>query len=31
VYIYRVGSKDRNYDEVNNFLLKHQDVKSFEV
>jgi putative Mg2+ transporter-C (MgtC) family protein len=31
VYIYRVGSKDRNYDEVNDFLLKHQDVKSFEV
>jgi putative Mg2+ transporter-C (MgtC) family protein len=31
VYIYRIGSKDRNYDEVNNFLLKHADVKSFEV
>jgi putative Mg2+ transporter-C (MgtC) family protein len=31
VYIYRIGSKDRNYDEVNDFLLKHQDVKSFEV
>ncbi len=31
IYIYRIGSKDRNYDEVNNFLLKHQDVKSFEV
>jgi putative Mg2+ transporter-C (MgtC) family protein len=31
VYMYRISSPDRNYDEVNNFLLKHQDVKSFEV
>ena len=31
VYIYRISSPDKNYDEVNNFLLKHQDVKSFEV
>ena len=31
VYIYRISSKDRNYDIVNNFLLKHIEVKSFEV
>jgi putative Mg2+ transporter-C (MgtC) family protein len=31
VYIYRISSPDKNYDEVNNFLLKHQEVKSFEV
>lgn len=31
IYIYRISSPDRNYDEVNNFLLKHKEVKSFEV
>jgi putative Mg2+ transporter-C (MgtC) family protein len=31
VYMYRISAKDRNYDEVNNFLLKHSMVKSFEV
>jgi putative Mg2+ transporter-C (MgtC) family protein len=31
VYLYRIGSPSRNYDAVNNFLLTHSDVKSFEV
>lgn len=31
VYLYRIGSPDRNYDAVNNFLLTHAEVKSFEV
>lgn len=31
VYLYRISSPDRNYDAVNNFLLTHIDVKSFEV
>ena len=31
VYLYRISSPDRNYDAVNNFLLTHNDVKSFEV
>jgi putative Mg2+ transporter-C (MgtC) family protein len=31
VYIYRIGSPDRSYDAVNNFLLQHNEVKSFEV
>jgi putative Mg2+ transporter-C (MgtC) family protein len=31
IYIYRISSPDRNYDEINNFLLKHKEVKSFEV
>jgi putative Mg2+ transporter-C (MgtC) family protein len=31
VYIYRISSPDRNYDAVNNFLLQHKEVKSFEV
>lgn len=31
VYLYRIGSPDRNYDAVNNFLLTHSEVKSFEV
>jgi putative Mg2+ transporter-C (MgtC) family protein len=31
VYLYRIASPDRNYDAVNNFLLSHVDVKSFEV
>jgi putative Mg2+ transporter-C (MgtC) family protein len=31
VYLYRISSPDRNYDAVNNFLLKNIEVKSFEV
>ena len=31
VYLYRIGSPDRNYDAVNQFLLNHSEVKSFEV
>lgn len=31
VYIYRIGSPDRSYDAVNDFLLQHKEVKSFEV
>ena len=31
IYIFRVSSPDRNYDLVNNFLLNHADVKSFDV
>ena len=31
IYMYRISSPDRNYDAVNLFLLKHQEVKSFEV
>ncbi|MFC4262838.1 MgtC/SapB family protein [Ferruginibacter yonginensis] len=31
VYMYRISSPDRNYDEVNNFLLNHKEVRSFEV
>ncbi len=31
IYIYRISSPDRNYDEINHFLLTHKEVKSFEV
>lgn len=31
VYLYRISSPDRNYDLVNQFLLHHQEVKSFDV
>jgi putative Mg2+ transporter-C (MgtC) family protein len=31
VYLYRISSPDRNYDSVNQFLLNHKEVKSFEV
>ena len=31
VYIYRISSPIRNYETVNNFLLQHKEVKSFEV
>ena len=31
VYLYRISSPDRNYDSVNDFLLSHKEVKSFEV
>lgn len=30
VYTYRVGTPNRNYDAVNNFLLLHKDVQSFD-
>lgn len=31
IYIYRISSPDRNYDLVNQYLLTHNQVKSFEV
>jgi len=31
IYLYRISSRDRNYDAVDVFLLKHNEVKSFEV
>jgi putative Mg2+ transporter-C (MgtC) family protein len=31
VYLYRIGSADRNYDLVNQYLLERSDVKSFDV
>lgn len=31
VYLYRISSPDRSYDAVNDFLLSHKEVKSFEV
>ncbi|MGG9970719.1 MgtC/SapB family protein [Ferruginibacter sp. SUN002] len=31
IYIYRIGSPDRNYDAINQFLLNHVDVRSFDV
>lgn len=31
VYLYRISSPDRNYDKVNQFLLTHPDVRSFDV
>lgn len=31
VYLYRISSPDRNYDLVNQFLLEHHEVKSFDV
>jgi len=31
VYLYRISSPDRNYESVNQFLLNHKEVKSFEV
>lgn len=30
VYIYRIGTPNRNYDAVNNFLLMHKDVQTFD-
>lgn len=30
VYTYRLGSPDRNYETINNFLLHHINVKNFE-
>jgi putative Mg2+ transporter-C (MgtC) family protein len=31
VYFYRISSPDRNYDSINEFLLRHAEVKSFDV
>jgi putative Mg2+ transporter-C (MgtC) family protein len=31
VYLYRISSPKRNYDAVNNFLLTHKEVQSFDV
>lgn len=31
VYLYRISSPNRNYDAVNNFLLTHHEVQSFDV
>ena len=31
VYLYRISSPDRNYDLVNQFLLGHKEVRSFDV
>lgn len=31
IYLYRISSPDRNYDLVNQFLLGHKEVKSFDV
>ena len=31
VYLYRVSSRNRNYQLVNQFLLEHKEVKSFDV
>lgn len=30
VFIYRIGTPNRNYDAVNNFLLMHKDVQTFD-
>ena len=30
VFTYRIGTPNRNYDAVNNFLLMHKDVQSFD-
>jgi putative Mg2+ transporter-C (MgtC) family protein len=31
VYLYRISAPDRNYDKVEEFLIRHSEVKSFEV
>ncbi len=31
IYLYRISSPDRNYDAVNNYLLAHREVRSFEL
>jgi putative Mg2+ transporter-C (MgtC) family protein len=31
IYLYRISSPDRNYNLVNQFLLEHLEVKSFDV
>lgn len=31
IYLYRIGSPNKNYDMVSQFLLNHKDVRSFEV
>ena len=31
IYLYRIGSPNKNYDLVSQFLLNHKDVRSFDV
>lgn len=31
IYVYRISSRSKNYDAVNDFLLMHNEVKTFEV
>jgi putative Mg2+ transporter-C (MgtC) family protein len=31
LYLYRISAPDRNYDKVEDFLIMHNDVKSFDV
>ena len=31
VYLYRISAPDRNYDMVDQFLIDHSDVRSFEI
>ena len=31
VYLYRISAPDRNYDLVDEFLIQHKDVRSFET
>ena len=31
VYLYRISAPDRNYDMVDQFLIDHTDVRSFEI
>ncbi|UEG50666.1 MgtC/SapB family protein [Ferruginibacter lapsinanis] len=31
IYLYRISSPDRNYDAINQFLLKNTDVRSFDT
>ena len=31
IFLYRISSRDRNYDLVNQFLLEHKEVRSFDV
>jgi putative Mg2+ transporter-C (MgtC) family protein len=31
LYLYRISAPDRNYDKVEDFLIMHKDVKSFDV
>ncbi len=31
IYLYRISAPDRNYDLVDEFLIQHKDVRSFEI
>lgn len=31
VYLYRISTPDRNYSKVEEFLITHKNVKSFDV